>query len=46
VSETFSVLRSDLVDLVDIDDALLGALDVEIGVWRRRRMMFSTSSPT
>ena len=40
-------LARDLVDLVDVDDAALGALDVEVG--RRRaalRRMFSTSSPT
>ena len=29
--DRFSALRADLVDLVDVDDADLGALDVEIG---------------
>ena len=40
-------LAGDLVDLVNIDDAPLGALHVVIGSSAsRRRMMFSTSSPT
>ena len=42
----FSPLRLDLVDLVDVDDALHGPVDVVVGDWNRLRMMFSTSSPT
>jgi hypothetical protein len=38
------VLAADLVDLVDVDDALLAFLDV--AACRSFRMMFSTSSPT
>ncbi len=32
VMETFSVVQPDLVDLVDVDDATFGALDVVIGI--------------
>lgn len=38
-------LAADLVDLVDVDDALLGLLNIAVGLWMRRRRMFSTSSP-
>jgi hypothetical protein len=40
------VLAPDLVDLVDVDDALLALLDVATGACSSLRMMFSTSSPT
>ena len=36
----------DLGDLVDVDDARLGALDVEVGGLDQLERMFSTSSPT
>ncbi len=39
-------LAADLVDLVDVDDAALRALDVVVGVLQSWTMMFSTSSPT
>jgi hypothetical protein len=39
-------LAGDLVDLVDVDDALGGPLDVVLGGLEQPRMMFSTSSPT
>ncbi len=39
-------LAGDLVDLVDVDDARLGTLDVVVGGWMSFRRMFSTSSPT
>ena len=40
------VLAADLVDFVDVDDALLALLDVAAGACSSLRMMFSTSSPT
>jgi hypothetical protein len=36
----------DLVDLVDVDDAALGQVQVESAAWSSRSRMFSTSSPT
>jgi hypothetical protein len=40
-------LARDLVDLVDVDDAALRALDVvKSAFWSSWTMMFSTSSPT
>ena len=40
------VLAADLVDLVDIDDALLARCTSQSAFCSSRRMMFSTSSPT
>ena len=40
------VLAADLIDLVDVDDALLAPLHVPSAFCSSRRMMFSTSSPT
>ena len=40
------VLAADLVDFVDVDDALLALLDVAPAACSSLRMMFSTSSPT
>ena len=40
------VLAADLVDLIYIDDARLGAAHIAFGGLKSLRMMFSTSSPT
>jgi hypothetical protein len=37
---------ADLVDLVDVDDAALGRLEVEVGACSSFSRRFSTSSPT
>jgi hypothetical protein len=37
---------ADLVDLVDVDDAALRGLEIEVRAWRSLRRRFSTSSPT
>jgi len=40
------VFAANLVDFINVDDALLCAFDVAVGSLQKLEMMFSTSSPT